>query len=31
MTCPALDFLAALCSHIADAGQQLIRYYAMYK
>lgn len=23
----ALDFLAALCSHIPDAGQQLIRYY----
>ena len=26
-TCPALDFLAALCTHIPDAGQQLIRYY----
>jgi hypothetical protein len=24
---PALDFLAALCTHIPDAGQQLIRYY----
>jgi hypothetical protein len=24
---PALDFLAALCSHIPDSGQQLIRYY----
>jgi hypothetical protein len=27
VTCPALDFLAALCTHIPDAGQQLIRYY----
>jgi hypothetical protein len=27
LTCPALDFLAALCSHIPDAGHQLIRYY----
>jgi hypothetical protein len=27
ITCPALDFLAALCTHIPDAGQQLIRYY----
>jgi hypothetical protein len=26
-TWPALDFLAALCTHIPDAGQQLIRYY----
>jgi len=25
--CPALDFLAALCTHIPDPGQQLIRYY----
>jgi len=25
--CSALDFLAALCTHIPDAGQQLIRYY----
>jgi hypothetical protein len=25
--CAALDFLAALCTHIPDAGQQLIRYY----
>jgi hypothetical protein len=24
---PALDFLAALCSHIPDTGQQLVRYY----
>jgi hypothetical protein len=24
-TCPALDFLAALCTHIPDAGQQLIK------
>ena len=24
--CSALDFLAALCTHIPDAGQQLIRY-----
>jgi hypothetical protein len=24
---PALDFLAALCMHLPDAGQQLIRYY----
>ena len=23
----ALDFLAALCTHIPDAGQQLVRYY----
>jgi hypothetical protein len=23
---PALDFLAALCTHIPDAGQQLVRY-----
>jgi hypothetical protein len=27
LTCPALDFLAALCTHIPDAAQQLIRYY----
>jgi hypothetical protein len=27
ITCPALDFLAALCTHIPDAGQQLVRYY----
>lgn len=27
LTCPALDFLAALCTHVPDAGQQLIRYY----
>jgi hypothetical protein len=26
-TCPAVDFLADLCTHIPDAGQQLIRYY----
>ena len=26
-SCSALDFLAALCIHIPDAGQQLIRYY----
>jgi hypothetical protein len=26
--CPALDFLAALCTHVPDAGQQVIRYYA---
>ena len=24
---PALDFLAALCMHVPDSGQQLIRYY----
>jgi len=24
---PALDFLAALCTHIPDSGQQLVRYY----
>jgi hypothetical protein len=24
---PTLDFLAALCAHIPDSGQQLIRYY----
>jgi len=24
---PALDFLAALCTHVPDLGQQLIRYY----
>jgi hypothetical protein len=24
---PALDFLAALCTHVPDSGQQLIRYY----
>jgi hypothetical protein len=29
-TCPALDFLAALCTHIPDAGQQLIRYYGQF-
>jgi len=27
ITCPVLDFLAALCTHIPDAGQQLVRYY----
>jgi len=27
VACPALDFLAALCTHIPDAAQQLIRYY----
>jgi hypothetical protein len=26
-SCPALDFLASLCTHIPDASQQLIRYY----
>jgi hypothetical protein len=29
-TCPALDFLAALCAHIPDAGQQLARYYGQF-
>ena len=29
-TCSALDFLAALCTHIPDAGQQLIRYYGQF-
>jgi hypothetical protein len=24
---PALDFLAALCTHVPDSGQQLVRYY----
>ena len=24
---PALDFLAALCTHVPDPGQQLVRYY----
>ena len=24
---PALDFLAGLCTHVPDAGQQLVRYY----
>ena len=24
---PALDFLAALCMHVPDSGQQLVRYY----
>jgi hypothetical protein len=24
---PALDFLAGLCTHIPDGGQQLVRYY----
>jgi hypothetical protein len=28
--CSALDFLAALCTHIPDAGQQLIRYYGQW-
>jgi hypothetical protein len=27
---PALDFLAALCAHIPDTGQQLIRYYGAF-
>ena len=30
LTCPALDFLAALCCHIPDAGHQLIRYYGQW-
>ena len=30
LTYPALDFLAALCSHIPDAGHQLIRYYGQW-
>ena len=28
--CAALDFLAALCTHIPDAGQQIIRYYGQF-
>jgi len=27
---PALDFLAALCTHIPDSGQQLVRYYGAF-
>ena len=27
---PALDFLAALCTHIPDTGQQLVRYYGAF-
>jgi len=27
---PALDFLAALCTHLPDRGQQLIRYYGAF-
>jgi hypothetical protein len=27
---PALDFLAALCTHVPDPGQQLIRYYGAF-
>jgi hypothetical protein len=27
---PALDFLAALCTHIPDIGQQLVRYYGAF-
>jgi len=27
---PALDFLAALCTHIPDSGQQLLRYYGTF-
>jgi hypothetical protein len=27
---PALDFLAALCIHIPDSGQQLVRYYGAF-
>jgi len=27
---PALDFLAALCTHIPNAGQQLVRYYGAF-
>jgi hypothetical protein len=27
---PALDFLAGLCTHVPDAGQQLVRYYGAF-
>jgi hypothetical protein len=27
---PALDFLAALCTHVPDPGQQLVRYYGAF-
>jgi len=27
---PALDFLAALCTHVPDSGQQLVRYYGTF-
>jgi hypothetical protein len=27
---PALDFLAALCAHVPDQGQQLVRYYGAF-
>jgi hypothetical protein len=27
---PALDFLAALCSHVPETGQQLVRYYGAF-
>jgi hypothetical protein len=27
---PALDFLAALCMHVPDSGQQLVRYYGAF-
>jgi hypothetical protein len=27
---PALDFLAALCTHVPDSGQQLVRYYGAF-
>jgi hypothetical protein len=27
---PALDFLAALCAHVPDSGQQLVRYYGAF-
>ena len=27
---PALDFLAALCAHVSDQGQQLVRYYGAF-
>ncbi len=30
LTCSALDFLAAHCTHFPDAGQQLIRYYGQW-
>jgi hypothetical protein len=30
ITRPALDWLAALCAHIPDKGQQLVRYYGRY-
>ena len=28
---PALDFLAALCTHVPDSGQQLVRYYVAHR